>query len=251
MFGKLSLISFVIAIFIAKSEVSGLRIFFICDDEMWKGARTYTCTSASIADVLNPTPTYDAYHIFGRVWADVRYIRIVGIQNAPSLLGMPQNITTRFPGVTMFHIEYQTSLRALTSNDLAQFPNLEVFESSWNGITSLPSDLFKNNPRLKEVEFWGSVQLPTEFNSLYQIGENLLGGLPDLSKASFLRHKCINEGALNRTEVVALNTRLHVLCPVTETSSSPTTSTTSSQSSVHQKLVTLFVLTAATLKFGS
>lgn len=104
------------------------------------------------------------------------------------------------------------NISSISANDLAQFPDLEVFESSYNPITRLPSDLFRYNPKLKEIMFRGSKDVPSTNNSINEIGKNLLDGLVNLTRAGFLRHKCINFAALNKTEVLTLNQILSFLC---------------------------------------
>lgn len=252
MFIKFSAISFFLAIFIASNNVSGLRMSFECQDEVWKGTVAYTCTSFFISETFDRVNTnYQMLHNNGKNSNDVRYVRIQFVDGLPTLQAVPANLGTLFPGLKMFFIEKQRGLTIISSNDLVQFPNLEVFQSSFNGITALPGDLFKNNTKLKEVEFWGSVELPTAWNSINQIGENLLSGLPDLTTAVFFRHNCINEGALDRAAVLALNAKLHVLCPVTTgvpTSTEGTQSTTtSSQSAVYQFRAIFFVTIAGVL----
>lgn len=187
---------------------------------------TYTCTSSIIQDATNPVTIHIPAHISDRTNRDVRYVRILTGPAGPAYIFLfPMNIGATFTRLTMIRIEGHTTLSYISPNNLAQLPYLEVFESHSNGFTSLPSDLFVNNPSLRIVEFMGPASAnPTETNSLNQIGENLLGGLSNLTEVSFLRHYCINQSATSQAEVAALNLVLHVLCPTRETTNNFATS---------------------------
>lgn len=210
-----------------------------------------------------PIYNFDSFRVFeieDKVLQSVNGTHVTGYGNsqvdslslvfdAHNLTYIPENITVIFPNLKVFTFG-STKIQEISSNDLMQFPNIEIFSSLYNPILSLPGDLFKYNLKLKDVRFYGSIA-PSKDNSLSEIGRNLFGNLDQLTTVVFMRHYCMaSEFAFNRTEVLDLNERLPVMCPSTidptevptnppsESTEGQTTSTTDQPTTEEQKTTT-------------
>jgi hypothetical protein len=156
-------------------------------------------------------------HVKGRKNNDVRVMYIYGIEKLDSF---PEKITNFFPnliGLTFsFENSPETKIRAITSSDLKDYPDLLHFGLFDTPFTSLPADLFKHNRKLTSV-------IIKNLKNLHHIGANLLGNLSRLNLAVFEQNRCIDEIAEGLDEVQELNRRLHILCPssITTTTQNP------------------------------
>jgi hypothetical protein len=61
-------------------------------------------------------------------------------------------------------------------------------------LAKVPGNLFKNNRKLKRVEFYG--------NRITQVGSDLLSNLPDLTSAGFGDNRCTRDYAFNNRKGV-------------------------------------------------
>lgn len=139
-------------------------------------------------------------------------------QNAANLTYMPTNFGFFFPNLTLLNI-VGTRLRQLAPQDFAQFSKLKTFVGQSNEITTLPTNLFQANQEIEEFAIIGLTNF-TRVNSLHTIGANMLINATKLEYVLLWYNFCVNEVALNRSQVVNLNSRLHIYC-----SSGYTTST--------------------------
>lgn len=129
---------------------------------------------------------------------------------------IPENITDIFPKLTSLTFGF-TRISRISPDDLMQFDGLKMFSSIYNPIKSLPRDLFKHNPDLEAIYFYGAdgTLTPTEDNSLSEIERGLLSNLDQLTTVVFSRHYCIQEPqfAYTRSQVIELNEKLPIMCP--------------------------------------
>ena len=96
---------------------------------------------------------------------------------------VPRKIATIFPNLTKITLA-KSSIKKVSSNDLIQFPKLEVLDLSGNHLTSLESDLFKFTPNIKRIYL--------SLNSLRHIPHDVLDGLNNLEIAEFEYNECIH-----------------------------------------------------------
>lgn len=204
----LSVLIFFIACLSSKS--SALQMDCICKNETFKGSSVYACHSIEFSDFnikrlhfVNPQHT-----VIGKTNADVQLLLLTKGTN--NITMFPEGISTFFPNVTLFYLGF-SSIANITSEDLRQFPDLELFSSNMNPLTSLPGDLFKHNKHIRTIEFLGYASRSKD-KTLNEIGQNLLGNLTNLKYATFWNHYCISEVAVGRDQLIDLNNRLHIMC---------------------------------------
>lgn len=205
--------SFVFLILIGSiGESLGVQIDFLCKSETFKAHQIYACQSIGFSDFgIKKLDFANALHQeIGKTNSDVKLLLM--IHGAENLTSIPANINLFFPNITMIYIGW-TNIARVTSEDLRQFPNLELFSSNMNPITFLPGNLFEHNLKIHQIEFMGFVDR-RKGATLDEIGPNLLGPLNNLKYAFFWNHFCISEIAMNRSQVIELNSRLHILCPI-------------------------------------
>lgn len=116
---------------------------------------------------------------------------------------------------------YNTQLLTLRASDFQQIPGLLFLAVQRNNLTSLDGDLFSLTPTLR--------YLAADLNQIEHIGPNFF--IPDTMRFLMLGYNpCINVNAQGRSEVLALEPQLSVLCPplegTTTTMSTTTLSTT-------------------------
>lgn len=213
------IISSVLIFFITciSRKSSALQMDCICKNETFKGSSIYACHSIEFSDFnikrlhfVNPQHT-----VIGKTNADVQLLLMTN--GAQNLTMFPEGISTFFPNVTLFYLGF-TSITNITSEDLRQFPHLELFSSNMNPLTSLPGDLFKHNKYIRTIEFMGYASRSKD-RTLNEIGLNLLGNLTNLKYATFWNHYCISEVAVGRDQLIDLNNRLHIMCSHSNTPS--------------------------------
>lgn len=146
---------------------------------------------------------------------------------AENLSYVPPNVYFFFPNLRLLHIE-NTKLEHVTPANLKQFPKLQTFVSIGNSITILPANLFSDNPEMIEFVVVGSDNYSRD-NSLHTIEENLLINATKMEVVIFRNNFCVNEIALNRTQVVELSERLHFYCSGGFSTSTPTPTLTTTQ----------------------
>lgn len=169
-----------------------------------------TCLSTSFTD-MQVTSMNSVFHssIDQNFTLDMAEALLIEA-GAASLSYIPSNISIFFPNLKTFSIA-ATSLRQISSTDLKQLPKLQTFISNGNLITSLPANLFEGNLEMTEFGVIGRNNYDRS-NSLHTIGENLLINATKLEFAVFWNNFCVNDIAINRTQVINLNSRLHTYC---------------------------------------
>jgi hypothetical protein len=104
-----------------------------------------------------------------------------------------------------------------------QFPKLIFVYFGYNEITNIEKNLFENNPKLVQINFYD--------NNIKHVGYDLLKGLNDLEEVDFRVNPCVNKRARNQTEIQEMIRLLPITCPPlgTETTSRTTPSTTTAR----------------------
>ncbi|CAG9811196.1 unnamed protein product [Chironomus riparius] len=92
---------------------------------------------------------------------------------------VPNGITTVFVNLKVLNI-FNSKLKKISKEDIAEYRNLEQFFCQENEIEFLPGDLFDGFVNLIYVTFWG--------NKLKVIEPNILDGLVNLKHASFQKN---------------------------------------------------------------
>lgn len=203
----------ILAIFFLVNLINGLRIECEYKIDTTTEFPMYKCESLKLFEIEEKVlQSVNGTHVTG--YGNLQVDSFSLVVDADDLSYIPNNIPVIFPNLKKFSFGF-TKITKISPNDLMQLPNLEVFESRFNPILSLPGNLFNRNPKLQEVRFYGSLKFsPSKNDSISEIGQNLLGNLNQLTTVIFMSHYCIeSEIALNRSEVIALNDRIHLLCP--------------------------------------
>lgn len=186
----------------------------------------YTCITLSFSDLGNPrVQSVTGVHSNGRSNANVEAIDFWG----PNELSFfPQNLQGHIPNILAMRFD-TTRLTSITAEDFRPFPNLFVFASRYNSISSLPANLFQHVPRLEYL-------VVTSSPALQHVGQNILGNLPRLNYANFAENSCISYTARNRDEINYLNSILHQRCqPATTTTRTTTTTTRTTTASTNTR----------------
>lgn len=141
---------------------------------------------------------------------NVTYLQLT-IMNPDSqnLTFTPQGIGKMLPNLKYF--TFSARANKISADALNGLDQLEVFTSQ-NPIKYLPGTLFRNNPKLTQIQIM-SPGYPNE--GLESIGVNLLKNLRELRMVMFYG-KCLMESASTPLQVLNLNQFLHVLCPSNE-----------------------------------
>lgn len=171
----------------------------------------YYCQSVKVTEASDPFFYVTGDHQSGKKDADVTHLSFMN--GAQELTSIPANIHTVFSNLIHLHI-VGTQINEITIFNLLNLEKLQVFHSMGLPISTLPSNLFFYNRKLKDVRFYGS----HDRINLQHIEPNLLGGLTDLEIVEFRNHSCIQSRIANsEADIRALNDELHVLCPPLET----------------------------------
>lgn len=215
-------------IFLLKSAAS-LSLTCEFTFESWPIEPLYTCKTSSL--------TYDGSSKLNFVTGshlnesysndDVQGLWL--LRGVERLLFMPDDFNNYFQHIRAIKFD-NTMIETISSSDLQQFPELRIFMSSYNPITTLPGDLFQFNPLLRQFYMFGLAD--PEMNIRY-IGENLFTNLAELETVRFYGHSCIeNEYASTKSEVEELIKKLHIMCPGEATTAATESTTEFSSTSV-------------------
>lgn len=148
------------------------------------GHQLYTCqvTSASITQSDNRTiQSFSGVHLSGKGDNDVAAVwfkkTIVDF--------FPRGLHRIFPNLISVRID-NCGLKAITRDDLTGLQNLEMLFLANNLLTTLPSNLFENTPKLKKIDF--------HINNLEFLSSKLMRPLMSnaLTWVDFRKNKCIN-----------------------------------------------------------
>lgn len=113
---------------------------------------------------------------------DVKYLEIT---EPAEFYYMPTGFEDFFSDLEGLHI-HKAKLRALSSENLQQFPNLKVAYFNGNQLTELPGNLFENNQQLRAISF--------RDNNIRTIDPKLFDGLAELAQVKFSNNVCVREG---------------------------------------------------------
>lgn len=116
---------------------------------------------------------------------------------------VPKGIVNFFPNLQALAFPF-SNLFYVSAADLP-FPDLLHFRVWSNQIYYLDSDLFRNNPKLRLIDF--------DRNSLQSVGPDLLTNLKDLRSVDFSNNICINQRATTEEDIKNLNIQLPISCP--------------------------------------
>lgn len=138
-------------------------------------------------------------------------VEVLYFQNgAEDLDYIPSNMRTSFPNLRKLSFQ-STKLAQISKDDLKQFSRLESFVSFYNLLTTLPANLFSENPEMKELIVVG----PNHFNrsnSLHTIGKDLLYNTTKLNTVMLVNNFCISNLGSEREDVILLNEHANNLC---------------------------------------
>lgn len=154
-------------------------------------------------NVVNGTDVYirqvEGNHLEGKSYFDVEALTIY-YQNLPTF---PKNIAELFPNLK--DLECQSSkMMSISAEDLRPFPNLLALLLFGNNLVSIDSDLFRFTPKIQHISF--------DKNLIEHVGEGLLTGLDNLSRAGFENNTCIHFMAYSQNQVPELVKKLEK-CP--------------------------------------
>lgn len=118
---------------------------------------------------------------------------------------------------------HDSKIESLDRNLFRNNSKLRTVNFNANLIQNLERDLFKQNPRIWNVFFWN--------NKIENVGKDLLSHLNPITVADFGSNSCIDEQAGTPEQFVTLKANLLVQCPELDTTETPQTSTTESSCS--------------------
>lgn len=124
---------------------------------------------------------------------------------------LPKKINEFFPNLEILQW-FNGSLRAITADDLAPFPNIKHLYISGNKIDTLEVGVFSKNLQL--------VDIYADNNSIARAGAGLLKDLKGLKFADFRGNPCIDKLATSTSEIKELNQQLPLKCPLESIESS-------------------------------
>lgn len=116
---------------------------------------------------------------------------------------LPKDIKNFFPnidGIKWVH----GSLSTIDADDL-DFPNLDILDLLDNKFISLPSDLFKNSPKLQWIQL--------DSNAIAHVGRNFFDTLTEIKTIRFRSNPCLNSLAETPEDIEDLKSRLPTSCP--------------------------------------
>lgn len=96
---------------------------------------------------------------------------------------VPQGLTKVFPNLKVLVI-FNSKLKQVSKNDLAEYKNLEVLHFGHNEIEVLPESLFEGFENLKRISFYE--------NKLKVVAPNILDELNNLERVNFLGNTWYN-----------------------------------------------------------
>lgn len=165
--------------------------------------KVYTSWNAMISHHCHETDEVVAVsnkHMKQKSTIDVEQIKFKPFQNIPAV---PSGLEYFFPNLVIFRIPY-CNLEKITSNDL-RYPKLKYLQLSYNKLTRLDSDLFRNNPLL---EFIG-----LDSNKLTNIGFYILEPMNNLKLIYAAYNACIHETASTPKLIKEMKTMWREKCP--------------------------------------
>ncbi|KAL7023514.1 hypothetical protein ACKWTF_012649 [Chironomus riparius] len=165
------------------------------DNAFLDNKEVYVCefVEQNIPDNLKIIP--DGLHQYSRRGNLKNNIDVTGvIFNKCNLTKVPQGLPRIFPNMKIFSI-WNSSLKNVSRNDLAEYKNIEKIGFCSNEIEYLPGNLFEEFYNLEEVSFSG--------NKLTIIEPSILNGLTKLKVASFENNpaftKCFIDSPRNKS----------------------------------------------------
>lgn len=118
---------------------------------------------------------------------------------------VPKGFEKFFPKLEGLRIA-SSDLVSLRQSDISVFPKLRNCDIYNNKLTKLYANLFEKNPNLEYLYFG--------FNSIKEVGTDILKPLKQLKTANFRDNNCISKIAENRHEIDQLQERLNDDCPI-------------------------------------
>lgn len=158
----------------------------------------YTCDAGILSDGSEIVTSIYGNHIDGRSNSDVHGFVI----HSQGLAFIPVNVESFFPNIRALDV-YNNFISNVTNFHLKPFTNLVHFAIIDNKITSLDTDVFKGLSFLNYVSFRN--------NSIRHVGHDFI--LPSLGEIHFDLNECINEVAVNATQIDSLKFNLLLKCP--------------------------------------
>lgn len=181
------------------------------------GHQLYTCqvTSASITQSDSRTiQSFSGNHLTGKSNDDV-----VAVWFKKTVVQFfPQGLHRIFPNLISVRID-NCELKEITRDDLTGLQNLEMIYLANNQLTTLPSNLFQNMPKLKKIDF--------HINNLEFLSSKLMRPLMNnaLTWVDFRKNKNINALYMNASNsmhpesvdtIEELNKIIDINCKVPE-----------------------------------
>lgn len=140
-------------------------------------------------------------HAEGQTHSNVRMV-YANKQTEPCKL--PKDMKNFFPnldGIKWVH----GSLSTIDAEDL-DFPNLDLLDLLDNKLVSLPSDLFRNSPKLQWIQF--------DDNAIVHVGRNFFDALEEIKSIRFRSNLCMNSMASTPEEIENLKSELLNSCSI-------------------------------------
>lgn len=132
-------------------------------------------------------------------------VNVFSIRNKPCRF-LPSGIGSLFKNLQGLEI-YRAGLKAITKEDLKQFPNLRVLWIYANDLLTLPSGLLEHNLKLNYISFWN--------NNINSIADDIFDPLEGLERVILKENSCISRNAVNRTQVTELKLKIAEKCKPT------------------------------------
>lgn len=134
-------------------------------------------------------------------------VNVFSVRNKPCRF-LPSGIGALFKNLQGLEI-YRAGLKAITREDLKQFPNLKVLWIYANDIQTLPAGLLENSPKLIFISFWN--------NNINSIAADIFDTLEDLQRVTLKENSCISRNAVNENQMKELKLKILKKCKPTTT----------------------------------
>lgn len=132
-------------------------------------------------------------------------VNVFSIRNKPCRF-LPSGIGSSFKNLEGLEI-YRAGLKAITREDMKQFPNLKVLWIYANDLQTLPSGLLEHNTKLNYISFWN--------NNINSIAADIFNPVKDLYRVTLKENSCISRNAVNRTQIAELMLKIAEKCKPT------------------------------------